>query len=78
MKSFCLINKRTGDLFEGYRVSLFDNHMVDKSGAVSLVILQMDEPDGWIIGSPHSAFGGYWIWFNEGSIGKIFEVLGEI
>ena len=80
MKSFCLMNKRTGDLFEGVRVSLFDNFIADadiQSVAWGIHLSQLNH-DGWVVFHPDESFAGYWLWFNNKGCDRIFESLGEM
>ena len=77
MKSFALMNRRTGDLFEAYRVSLFDKFLVnaDLEGDAYGIHLSRLEHDGWVIFRPKAM---YWMWFNNKDVERFFENLGEL
>lgn len=72
MKSFVLMNKKTGDLFEGHRISLLDKHWNDSSRLTNVFIVSYD---GWAIYHPEMHFSP--IYFNL-ECEKWFENLGEL
>lgn len=79
MKSFCLLNKKTGDLFQGYRISLYDNNsegdVLTRFGAIYSISVKELRHDGWIIF--HPKMGDNPLFFNR-HCEKWFTNLGEI
>ncbi len=76
MKSYALLNTKSGDLFEGRKCwvncDAFDDIAPDKYS-----IAFFGDYDGWLIFHPNEAFGGHWVFFNR--VGEeFFEVLGEL
>ena len=72
--TYCLLNKKTGNLFEAKKV--WFNEAVEDLVA-GLAIIAPGEHDGWIIFHPNEAWGGHWLFFNR-KCEDFFEVLGEV
>ena len=72
-KSFVLMNKNTGDLFEGYRIGLFDQPWLEDIG-VPVALVSIVQHDGWIMVHPEFPFP---VFMNRHSE-KWFVNLGEL
>lgn len=76
MKTFVLMNKKTGDLFIGYPMMfLHQSWLADlqppNSGAFEIAAVQQD---GWVMEADHFQFK----WFMNMGADKFFENLGEL
>ena len=75
MKPFVLMNKKTGDLFLGYRITFLDKSEA-YTGPWGMVQIGVFEHDGWVVQLPPDEFP-YPMYFNR-ECEKLFDVLGEL
>lgn len=77
LKQFVLMNKKTGEVGIGFRLSFFDNEMgseldVYKDYKISVTA---NEPDFWAILSPENNF---WLVVMPDLVQDALEILGEL
>ena len=70
-----LLNKRTGDLYVGYKVSLLGSISDEYKISGNNYSIALASHDGWIL--QHPRFGQFLIFFNR-EVENMFEVLGEL
>lgn len=84
MTAFVLMNRKTGDLYEGYRVSLFDKILrqslsngqcINMGSTYSISLMSNLDYDGWIIYNPNGSPLGF---FMNRKSETLFKVLGEL
>ncbi len=80
--SFVLLNKKNGQLVEGYRVSMFDKPDFEWSSDIApspvyRLSVGIHEHDGWIIQVPKEICP-FPIWMNRQFVDQHFENLGEL
>ncbi len=79
MKSYVLMSRKTGHLFEGFCVWFEDDTMSDIA-PLGWTILAKAEFDGWVVRNPlpESGFGDFAVFFNRDGVKRLFENLGEL
>jgi hypothetical protein len=74
MKAFVLMNKKTGDLMEAYRIVFFDKPVQELILGAQIGVLELSY-DGWLL--IHPQLGITPLFFNR-HCEKWFENLGEL
>lgn len=81
MKHFILMNKKTGALGLGCRVSLYDQVVDFKDDPLFEkynMTLRITDYDGWLIFAGGDNAPGPWIWLKRESVDGKVEILGEL
>lgn len=75
-----IMNKETGAIALGIRVSFFDKYYANNIGALDgyQISLSSNEPDGWLIFSGDNDAAGPWMFINQKFIGSKIEDLGAL
>jgi hypothetical protein len=76
MKSYVLMSRKTGHLFEGVRVA-FVSEEQELDALKGFAVVLVGEERGWLLYCP-DAMGRFWIFFNEPGVTECFENLGEL
>lgn len=74
MKAYIMMNRRTGDLFEAYRVSLMDANSFETEGVHWEIQLSVIKQHGWVVYHPKLVVPHF---FNM-KCEEFFMVLGEL